>query len=98
VFVQVITPSAGGPAERAGIGPRDVLLAIGERPMENISLYEAGDLLQGNEGSEVHTIPPTCLITCLNAVASPLIYYHKRSHPPACLSVGAFLGATLCKY
>ena len=56
-LAQVITPSAGGPAERAGIAPKDVLLAIGDRPMEDISLYEAGDLLQGTEGTEV---PATC--------------------------------------
>ena len=51
--MQVITPSAGGPAEKAGVEPRDVVLAIGERPVDNISLYEAGDLLQGTEGTEV---------------------------------------------
>ncbi|CAL5221069.1 g3193 [Coccomyxa viridis] len=51
--VVVITPSAGGPAERAGIEPQDVLLAIGDRPLQNVSLYEAGDLLQGTEGTEV---------------------------------------------
>ena len=52
-MLQVITPSAGGPAERAGIEPQDVLLAIGDRPLQNVSLYEAGDLLQGTEGTEV---------------------------------------------
>ena len=50
---QVITPSAGGPAERAGVAPRDVLLAIGSRPTADLSLYEAGDLLQGPPGSQV---------------------------------------------
>ena len=59
--LQVITPSAGGPAEKAGVEPRDVLLAIGERVVDNISLYEAGDLLQGTEGTEVSTKPETCL-------------------------------------
>jgi C-terminal processing protease CtpA/Prc len=54
----VITPSAGGPAERAGIEPRDMLLAIDDRPMQNISLYEAGDLLQGTEGTEVPATYP----------------------------------------
>ncbi len=49
----MITPSAGGPAARAGIEPQDVLVAIGDRPLQNISLYEAGDLLQGTEGTEV---------------------------------------------
>ena len=57
INVQVITPSAGGPAEKAGVEPRDVLLAIGERPIDNISLYEAGDLLQGTEGTEASTNP-----------------------------------------
>ena len=49
----MITPSAGGAAARAGIKPQDVLVAIGDRPLQNISLYEAGDLLQGTEGTEV---------------------------------------------
>lgn len=56
MWLQVITPSAGGPAERAGIEPQDVLLAIGDRPLQNVSLYEAGDLLQGTEGTEVRLI------------------------------------------
>ncbi len=57
-MLQVITPSAGGPAERAGIEPQDVLLAIGDRPLQNVSLYEAGDLLQGTEGTEVRCFQP----------------------------------------
>ncbi len=50
---QVITPSAGGPAEKAGIEPRDGLVAIDGKQTEGLSLYEAGDMLQGAEGSEV---------------------------------------------
>lgn len=49
----VITPSAGGPAERAGVEPRDGLVAINGKQTEGLSLYEAGDMLQGAEGSEV---------------------------------------------
>ena len=49
---QVIAPSAGGPAERAGVAPKDELLAIGGRPTEGMSLYEAGELLQGPQGSQ----------------------------------------------
>lgn len=60
--MQVITPSAGGPAERAGVAPRDVLLAIGERPTADMSLYEAGDLLQGLPGSQVSAVPSACSI------------------------------------
>ena len=63
----MITPSAGGPAEKAGVEPRDVLLAIGERPVDNISLYEAGDLLQGTEGTEVNTDPEICMPRQLGA-------------------------------
>ncbi|KAK9812136.1 hypothetical protein WJX73_010140 [Symbiochloris irregularis] len=55
----VIAPSAGGPAERAGIRPLDKLLTIGDKSTQGMSLYEAGDLLQGAEGSEVTlTIQP----------------------------------------
>lgn len=50
---QVITPSAGGPAERAGIEPRDGLVAIDGKQTVGLSLYEAGDMLQGAEGTEV---------------------------------------------
>ncbi len=53
---QVITPSAGGPAERAGIEPRDGVVAINDRQTQGLSLYEAGDLLQGTEGSEVTSV------------------------------------------
>ncbi|CAL8471979.1 g11521 [Coccomyxa elongata] len=49
----VITPSAGGPAEKAGIEPRDGLVAIDGKQTEGLSLYDAGDMLQGAEGSEV---------------------------------------------
>ena len=38
-----------------------MLLAIGERPVDNISLYEAGDLLQGTEGTEVSPDPDICM-------------------------------------
>jgi hypothetical protein len=58
--MQVITPSAGGPAERAGVAPRDVLLAIGDQATADMSLYEAGDLLQGPPGSQVSARAPTC--------------------------------------
>eukprot|EP00884_Botryococcus_braunii_P009995 jgi/Botrbrau1/18998/Bobra.0100s0032.1 len=49
----VITPAAGGPAERAGIQPGDVIEAIDGRATRGISLFEAGDLLQGPEGSQI---------------------------------------------
>lgn len=54
-ILQVITPSAGGPADKAGIQPRDYVAKIDGRATAGISLYDAGELLQGTEGSQVTT-------------------------------------------
>lgn len=49
----VIAPAPGGPADRAGIRPGDEILSIDDQPTAELSLYAAGGLLQGAEGSEV---------------------------------------------
>lgn len=49
----MITPSADGPADKAGIKPRDRVTAIDGKPTAGTSLYDAGELLQGTEGSHV---------------------------------------------
>ncbi len=49
----VIAPAPGGPAEKAGIRPGDEILAIDGQQTSELSLYAAGGLLQGVEGSEV---------------------------------------------
>ncbi len=54
---QVITASAGGPAEEAGIAPRDEVVAIDGQETRGRSLYEAGDMLQGPPGSQVLAEP-----------------------------------------
>jgi len=56
--LQVITPSADGPAEKAGIQPRDVVVKIDGKATAGLSLYDAGELLQGAEGSQVHSFHP----------------------------------------
>ena len=82
---QVITPSAGGPAERAGIAPHDGLVAIGDRKTEGLSLYEAGDLLQGAEGSEVNPPYGPCmqrlLCPCDRVILSTFLSGHRGSPP-----------------
>jgi carboxyl-terminal processing protease len=49
----VIAPAPGGPAEKAGIRPGDEILAIDGQQTSELSLYAAGGLLQGVDGSEV---------------------------------------------
>lgn len=49
----VISPSPGGPAERAGIKAGDEILQIDGLDTENMSLYAAGNALQGASGSSV---------------------------------------------
>jgi carboxyl-terminal processing protease len=51
--VAVVAPAAGGPAEQAGVRAGDVIAAIDGRPTRGMSLYEASELLQGEEGTKV---------------------------------------------
>ncbi|GLC45453.1 hypothetical protein PLESTB_000616700 [Pleodorina starrii] len=52
-LLRVVAPAEGGPAERAGVRPGDVILAVDDKPTTGISLYEASDLLQGPVGTPV---------------------------------------------
>ncbi|GIL83722.1 hypothetical protein Vretimale_10517 [Volvox reticuliferus] len=52
-LLRVVTPAEGGPADRAGVRPGDVILAVDGKPTTGISLYEASDLLQGPPGTSV---------------------------------------------
>eukprot|EP00873_Tetraselmis_striata_P028575 jgi/Tetstr1/448839/TSEL_036065.t1 len=49
----VVAPSDGGPADRAGIRPKDVILSIDGKDTKSLTLYQAAELLQGAEGSSV---------------------------------------------
>lgn len=72
----MITPSDGGPADKAGIESKDVLISINGKTTKGLSLYDAGDLLQGAEGSEV--ILHTAFASALAWSVSSLI----RHMPP----------------
>ena len=58
--MQVITPSADGPADKAGIRSRDNVVNIDGKPTAGISLYDAGEMLQGPEGSQVYLYKVIC--------------------------------------
>ena len=49
----VVAPSPGGPAERAGIKAADEVIKIDGKMTSSMSLYEAGNALQGPVGSSV---------------------------------------------
>ena len=70
--VQVVAPAPGGPAERAGIKPLDAVVAIDGKNTKGISLFEAGDLLQGEDGSQVQPDP------CLLILAGPSMLFCKQ--------------------
>jgi carboxyl-terminal processing protease len=52
----VLTPAPGGPAEAAGVKAGDIIEQIDGVPARGLSLYEAGDLLQGEAGSQVEVV------------------------------------------
>ncbi|MQL81337.1 hypothetical protein Taro_013783 [Colocasia esculenta] len=49
----VISSSPGGPANKAGIIPGDIILAIDNLRTEDMDIYDAAERLQGPEGSSV---------------------------------------------
>ncbi|KAL2923086.1 Carboxyl-terminal-processing peptidase 2 chloroplastic [Bienertia sinuspersici] len=51
--VVVISAAPGGPANRAGILPGDVILAIDDASTDGMGIYDAANFLQGPEGSSV---------------------------------------------
>ncbi|KAF8096776.1 hypothetical protein N665_0301s0023 [Sinapis alba] len=49
----VISAAPGGPANRAGVSPGDVILSIDSTTTETLTIYDAAQMLQGPEGSIV---------------------------------------------
>jgi carboxyl-terminal processing protease len=50
----IVEPMEGQPAEKAGLLPGDIVLQVDDTPIENMSLYEAIDLILGPAGSQVN--------------------------------------------
>ncbi|MEO1374183.1 MAG: carboxyl-terminal processing protease CtpA [Cyanobacteria bacterium J06635_10] len=51
--LEVVTPIAGSPAEKAGIQPRDRIIEIEGTPTKNLTLDEAANLMRGRIGTAV---------------------------------------------
>lgn len=51
--VVVISSSPGGPADRAGILPGDLIIAINDVSTNDMDIYDAAERLQGDEGTTV---------------------------------------------
>lgn len=52
-YLYVVSPIKGGPADRAGIRPGDVIEYIDNKATRDISLYDARELVKGDAGSTV---------------------------------------------
>lgn len=51
--VKIVSPIPGSPAEKAGILPNDIVLAVDEESVAGMSLNETVSLIRGEKGSEV---------------------------------------------
>jgi len=53
-YLKVITPIEGGPAEKAGIKPKDLIIEIEGKSAKGMVVQEAVNLLRGPKGSSVN--------------------------------------------
>lgn len=59
--IVVLTPTPGGPADKAGVKAGDVIMTVDGTPTKGLSLYDVSDLLQGEADSQVGFDLAQCL-------------------------------------
>ncbi|RMF33185.1 MAG: S41 family peptidase, partial [Chloroflexi bacterium] len=52
-FLEIVWPFEGQPADKAGLRPGDVIIAVDGQSIEGYSIYEAITLIRGPEGTDV---------------------------------------------
>jgi hypothetical protein len=74
--IKVVTPLQGTPAQRAGVLPGDVIVAVDEEPTIGISLQQAVDRITGDQGT------PVTLTLEREGVAEPIEVTMRRDEIP----------------
>ena len=74
--IKVVTPLQGTPAQRAGVLPGDVIVAVDDEPTVGISLQQAVDRITGKEGT------PVTLTLEREGVADPIKATMRRAEIP----------------
>jgi len=74
--IKVVTPLQGTPAQRAGVLPGDVIVAVDEEPTIGISLQQAVDRITGDQGT------PVTLTLEREGVAEPINVTMRRDEIP----------------
>lgn len=76
----VIAPIPGSPAERAGIQPGDVIVAVGDEPTDGQTLDQVAERIRGEKGTEVKLLvlspdqgAPRELTITRDAIQSPAV-------------------------
>lgn len=66
--IVVLTPTPGGPADKAGVRAGDVIMTVDGTPTKGLSLYDVSDLLQGEADSQVGLVTCCCTRCCLQGL------------------------------
>lgn len=76
--IVVLTPTAGGPASKAGVKAGDVIVSVDGTPTRGLSLYDVSDLLQGEADSQVGSSTLLACADCLHALLPAVLSARER--------------------